>query len=73
MVIVNTDDNYYSMSNQHLCYFNFTWSQSKQRCRAELLLLKISLLSPSEVVQLLTEKRGLSRAERQEKVCLSSC
>lgn len=58
-----------SKSNLHLSHFNFTLSQSKhQRCRGELLLLKISLLSLSEVVQLLRENRGLSRAGRQEKV-----
>lgn len=63
-----------SKSNLHLSHFNFTLSQSKhQRCREELLLLKISLLSLSEVVQLLRQNRGLSRAGRQEKVYLSSC
>lgn len=56
-----------------LCHFNVTPSQSKhQRRRGEPLLLKISLLSLSGVVQLLRESRGLSRVERQEKVYLSS-
>lgn len=56
-----------SKSNLHHCHFNFISRQSTcQRYRGEPLLLKISLLSATEVVQLLRENRGLSRTERQK-------
>ncbi len=60
-----------SKSNLHHCHFNLTLRQSTyQRYRGEPQLLKISLLSASEVVQLLRENRVLSRTEMQEEVYL---